>query len=363
MSTRDVFKPQGLPTVTYVKRGGGKYEKELSETIDTAGTICFLTGPSKTGKTTLYTKVCADKRITPVKIRCHKDLTIVELWKKVYEQLSISLIVSEETGRNTDLGIGGQFEVGAKIPLLGGISVEGSVDTTIGNSRAVQRSKIYSEPSPEGIINELSNLKKILVIEDFHYLSSSTQQILFQQLKVFVDEEVTVILVGVGHHLVDVIYSNNELIGRIKHIKFSPWDLDDLSNIVIQGFDKLRVLIDDELIKMVAKESVGLPIITQSVCLEMLLNFDIRDVNEDNKYFRPTKNNIFKFLNVVATSKYSAFSDIYDRIVRGPRENSRKYNTYEIILLLFASEELLFSLTRENITIKSAIVKRFYYRW
>ncbi len=60
INVRDIFKSLGVPTATYVRREDGKYERELANALDAKGKLCLLTGPSKTGKTTLYTRVLAD---------------------------------------------------------------------------------------------------------------------------------------------------------------------------------------------------------------------------------------------------------------------------------------------------------------
>lgn len=60
---RDVFKSLGQPTTTYVEREEGLYENKLALAIEAKGKLCLLTGPSKTGKTTLYKKVVNDQKL------------------------------------------------------------------------------------------------------------------------------------------------------------------------------------------------------------------------------------------------------------------------------------------------------------
>src|SRR5215468_4311 len=83
----DVFRSLGKPTVTYVHREQGRYEHVLSSALDDAGQLCLITGPSKTGKTTLYQSVLAEKHRTPLVIRCDDQLTPSEFWRRALEQV------------------------------------------------------------------------------------------------------------------------------------------------------------------------------------------------------------------------------------------------------------------------------------
>ena len=62
MLISEIFKTIGTPGVTYVERNKGKYEFELTSSLNIPGTLCLLTGPSKTGKTTLYNKVITESK-------------------------------------------------------------------------------------------------------------------------------------------------------------------------------------------------------------------------------------------------------------------------------------------------------------
>ena len=54
------------PTVTYVKRNDGQLEKQLHDALNERGQLCLVTGPSKTGKTTLYREVLDRRNELPL---------------------------------------------------------------------------------------------------------------------------------------------------------------------------------------------------------------------------------------------------------------------------------------------------------
>ena len=99
---------------------------------------------------------------------------------------------------------------------------------------------------------------------------------------------------------------------------------------------------------LIAKESVGLPLIAQAVSLQLVMDNKALELkNKDEEIF--SRQNLFNALNEVALNRFGAFSSIHDRLIRGPR-SKRKYNTYELVLSTFAQDPLVFSLTREQIS-------------
>lgn len=112
----DVFKTIGVPSITYVKRENGKYERSLKASLLTKGNLCLLTGPSKTGKTTLYNKVIKELSLEPLIIRCDNELTVEEFWKRALEKVNFERIKekgkSNEVEGKIDAKVGWQWLIG-----------------------------------------------------------------------------------------------------------------------------------------------------------------------------------------------------------------------------------------------------------
>jgi len=171
---------------------------------------------------------------------------------------------------------------------------------------------------------------------------------LFQQWKVFVDNEVSIVLVGTTHHAVDLAYGNKDLLGRLTHIDIPTWKKNDLEKIARQGFEYMKVEVQRATVEIIASESVGLPIVTQAVCLELLLHKQVNVPLGTSKEVGINAADAFEALHTVAVEKFSAFEAIYERLSRGLRKQ-RKYKTYELILSSFTLGELSFSATRVEI--------------
>lgn len=340
-----VFKTQGQPTVTYVHREGGIYEEKLTQVINRKGTVCVLTGPSKTGKTTLYMKVAQDNGITPVQVRCHNQLSAQEFWQIALEKIGLERTAESHESTGSSVGAGGEVSGEFGFKPIASLQGKTSMAVTEESSQTDVRQRVLASPSPDHLIPLLQNSKLLLVVEDFHYLTPPVQQNVFQQWKTFVDNEVPVLVVGTTHHAADLAYSNRDLLGRTVQIDLSTWKQADLAKIASQGFAFLEMNVGVDIVEVIAKESVGVPIITQSACLHLLLG---RRSLAPSEKAPLSRRDAYDALHATAVEEYRFFEQVYDRLVRGPRKRARKYNTYELLLAAFALDPIAFALKREE---------------
>lgn len=346
----DVFPSSGQPTITYVERDSGIMEKRLRNSISQGGSICLLTGPSKTGKSTLYKKVIKETKLEPIIIQCSSKLTVNEIWKQALEKLGHALITSTSEDRTKNLGFSAATS-GKDVPNAG-VQIGASHRASINNSL------VYAEFSPHILVPILKNSNGILIIEDFHYLSDECKKEIFQQWKQFVDNKVSVLIVGTTHRATDIVNSNIDLIGRTEHFEVGQWQIADLVQIAKKGFEFLKVKVSSEDIEALCNEAVGLPIIVQQSCLQILQarNFEnIAATRSANLHIY--RQDIVSAISAVANFKYGEFKKFYDVLIRGPREKSRKYNTYELIVACFGLDPLKFDLSRAEIDRRLAQMK------
>lgn len=345
---QDVFNSVGQPKATYVKRDQGKYERMLLRGLEAKGRLCLLTGPSKTGKTTLYTKVLSSEGLEPIVVRCDGGVSSQELWKRALERVDFERLASIQSGKSGKVGGGGKL--GGKIgwAWLAGVSGEASATVERSRSDLQIKERILADPSPHHLLPVLQELPAVLVVEDFHYLEDEVKRYVFQQWKVFTDNGVSVIVVGTTHHAADLAEANRDLVGRITQIELSTWDASDLARIARQGFNSLRINVTRSVTEAVAEESAGLPIIVQDACLQMLADKGITEVRGSPRVLL-TRGDVYSALHEVATTNYAPFGATYRRLASGPRKKARRYNTYEIVLSLFAQGSPTFCLGRDEI--------------
>ena len=344
----DIFKTTGQPTITYVERDSGKLELDLEAAILNRGSLCLVTGPSKTGKTTLYKRVLQKMKLVPLVVRCDKNLGATEFWRRCLEQVNFSRL--RELHEQDEIETSFMAKIGAKLGWTWLAEATGELSAEISSTTSEARAKelVLAEPSPMHLIPALRKLPYVLVVEDYHYLLPDVQIALFQQWKAFVDEEVSAIIVGTTHHALDIISSNTELLGRLTHIHIESWRPDDLKRIVFQGFTFLELPYEQRHVDEIAIESVGLPIITQSICEGIFLSKEITK-HKKGVDVNVSREELQNVMRSTAAKKFQSFSHYYDKLTVGPRKRARKYDTYELVLACFASSPIAFGLARHEI--------------
>jgi hypothetical protein len=343
--TTDVFKTQGVPTHTYVSPSDGKLERALTNAMRSKGTVCLLTGPSKTGKTTLVANVCKDVGVNPLTIRCSHDLSAEGFWRKALEQIDFSRETSKSIQKGTEIEVGG--EMGGKVGWGWLAQVTSKVSSKFAKKRSEEecRERILAEPSADQLMPVLKQLPYFLVVEDFHYLNPDTQKSVFQQWKVFVDNEVSVAVLGTTHRAADLAFANKDLVGRTYHLLLDTWRHEDLLRIATQGFAVLNVSLPHEVLEQIADESVGLPLLTQAICLDLAVSRGISQQSDASFQMLIKKTDVYPLLYEVAQRRFGQFDVVYKRIANGLRtRKKRKYNSYECLLLAFTVDRVVYQL-------------------
>jgi hypothetical protein len=349
MKTTHVFKTKGVPKYTYVSTTNGKYEVDLQDFIESRGTLCLVTGPSKTGKTTLVARVAYNLGMTPLHVRCVETLTPEEFWRQALEGLRFSRIRETSHEDSTEVSFEGKVQGKLGWAWLAEMLGEFTSGCSGSHTEDEIREKILAAPCAQHLIPVLKHSNTLLVVEDFHYLTDKHQRAIFQEWKSFVDEEVSVVVIGTTHHACDLAYANKDLTGRIGHVELGTWLNSDLRQIAEKGFGVLNVEVDSRLIRLIAEESVGLPILTQAICLELLKSKNIRRKPVVQTQVPLSKRQLFAILHSVATRQYRTYAGIFNRLTKGLRQDKRRYRTYEYLLLAFSSDPIKFSLSYEDL--------------
>lgn len=346
----EVFRSTGQPTITYVKRDNGALERKLEGYLDEAGQICLVTGPSKTGKTTLYKQVLATRNEIPLVVQCTADKKAADIWKEALEKVNFERESGSGTifkqGSGVSLEASGEGGWGWLAKVTGKLQV----NRTNAVDESTIRQRVLADPHPDLLIPILQRTCYVLVIEDFHYLADDEKVGLFQQWKRFIDSEITIIVLGTSHRAVDIANSNKDLIGRIGQIDVRQWSQEDLRKICDEGFKHLSASVSQGCISLIAQEAVGLPILVQQICLELFNLRRISTVKEAKKqriHIDPADAKLAFY--EVAHNRYNQFGSYYDTLIRGPREGARVYRTYELVLACFTVDPILFNLSRNEI--------------
>ncbi|WP_185740797.1 AAA family ATPase [Agrobacterium deltaense] len=336
--------------MTYVERDSGLHERRLNSYLDEAGQLCLITGPSKTGKTTLYKRVLAVRGEIPLVVQCTRSKTAADIWREALSSVNFERVTQLSKSKTNNFEAGAEVESEASWAWLAKITGKLSLAGSREINEEIVKERILADPSPDLLIPVLKHTRYVLIIEDFHYLEDDQKVHLFQQWKRFIDNEISIVVLGTSHRAVDIASSNKDLLGRIGQIDIGQWSADDLKKICAKGFAFLQTSVGAEVIDLIVNESVGLPIITQQTCLEMITSRSVLTVKEARKRKLKFDDKAAQSaLYQVANHRYSQFATYYQTLIRGPREKTRIYKTYEYVLACFTVDPISFDLTRADI--------------
>jgi hypothetical protein len=91
-----VFTPTDVPTITYVERTSKNYEEELRRAFQIPKMIVSISGPSKSGKTVLVTKVVSKDNLIHIYGASIKSAD--DLWNSVLAWMGGPIEVTETSG-------------------------------------------------------------------------------------------------------------------------------------------------------------------------------------------------------------------------------------------------------------------------
>lgn len=266
---KDVFVPVGLPEVTFVKRPNLERSVLSWELSEAKHLLIF--GPSKSGKTTLWKKYVPSTKV--IKIPCNATKKIEDVYSEILYELN-SFYESERTRSS-----GKNSAVAAELQSIIGIGT-GKISGSLGSISSLSDKQVrVSEPvlGSNLVIRFLKPSKKIIILEDFHYVNSDFKFALSEDLKAFSDEKCPWILVGVQHKTSGLLSYNLDLSQRISELPVEGFSDENLQKIIELGETALNIRFSLDIRNSIVKEAIKSASIVQNICQRICL---IKNINE-----------------------------------------------------------------------------------
>ncbi len=261
--TNDVFGVRSRLIASYIERD--TVDQAFREAL-TDGNEVIVYGSSKQGKTSLILKNLSARDY--VKVECSPQTAPVDIYKSILRQLDIRFVESETMESRTEdaAKASGGFKV--KIPFFSDANAE--IEALTKASSGVTHNVRYIEYNLE-LAQDVSEILKryvvdrYLVLENFHYLSLDVQERLAYDLRVFQDQGIIFVILGIWREANRLVQFNGDLLDRITEIPVEPWLHEDFRRVIRKGSELLNVdfsQIEDLLIEA-SFDSIG---VVQELC-------------------------------------------------------------------------------------------------
>lgn len=251
--------------VNYVERNG--IDNKLLDNL-TRSQHLVIFGSSKQGKTCLRKHCLHDSDYIVVASQNNMDLR--QLHTAI---LKMSGFTIQETSTRTVDGkskVEARFGLAVGFPTLGHVSVEGGSELGGGRAQSQTTKRLEIDPGdPNDVIAALReiNFSKFIVIEDFHYLPTETQQDFAHALKAFHENsKLTFIIVAVWREENRLILYNGDLTGRLVPIDADAWQPEQLREVVSEGEKLLNVTFPSAFVDHLVSVSFQSVYIVQEAC-------------------------------------------------------------------------------------------------
>ena len=238
-------------------------------------------GCSKQGKTTLRRMHLNESEY--ILVTCDPGWTVEDLHASILKEAGCLVSTGRQTHART--GVGGDAELGARIkfPFLeysGRIGTNGShASTTVETFDDLP----VDMADPRQIIDILkqASTKKIIVIEEFHYLPERTQRQFAFKMKTFHEiSDYIFIVVGVWLEENRLVVLNSDLGGRVASINADLWPREDLRKVVVEGGRLLNMTFPQAFVDQLLNEAAGSVYIVREACYRALQHIDVYNRQE-----------------------------------------------------------------------------------
>ena len=271
ITPNDVFTPASIAQRNYIKRD--YLIERLESYLKTPGKQLVVYGYSGSGKTTLIVNELNRLGIQFVKSPCSSDSTYNSLVLSGFDSLNAYYIKNGSRGYKSEI----QIEYN---------HIKGSIETT--TSENYER-VVPPQLTSEKLASFFGEAGRVWLIEDFHKLKPEEKQKVADVLKIFVDNsdrypQTRVICLGAVTSSRELIEIDPNLANRLADINVPLLTDDEITSIIKTGFKLLRVRIDEDLQKRLAKLSNNIGSIAHQLCLNVctILKIKRRSVFSQN---------------------------------------------------------------------------------
>lgn len=301
MKIEDVFGVSGKQVASYLER-----ENVDSRFIDALRTDkqIIVYGASKQGKTALVKKyINYDDNIL---ISLSPKTELKDIYQSILRKSGVILRTSYSEGT------GDKSKVSTKATIKGAVAMVLKGEVNLGYDK--EKSKNISEQYDEiefnlqlpddvaDLIHRVGN-KKIVILENFHYLPEELQRSFAFDLRTFQDLRIRFIILGVWKEANRLAQFNGELLDRVSEIPVEPWSEDDFRLICRKGESILNITFSSVILNECIENAFSSVGVFQELLKNTCIENGINNKKTENFFIDDIK--AFKRAIVLKTEEYS----------------------------------------------------------
>ncbi|MCD9473354.1 hypothetical protein C9J22_02850 [Photobacterium phosphoreum] len=297
----DVFGVSVKQVKSYIERE--QVDNKFIEALKSDKQI-IVYGSSKQGKTALVKKYIDYE--DNIVISLSPKHTLKDIYQTILRKSGITLRTSYTKGSGQSSTVKGKARIQGAIALVLKGTAEVGLDKSTNQSSTENYEEIeFNLELPDDvadIVNRHGN-KKVVILENFHYLSEEVQKDFAYDLRTFQELKVRFVIVGVWKESNRLSQFNGELQDRIDEIPVEPWTDDDFLRIIAKGEQELNIQFATTIKQLCLDNSFASVGVFQELLRLTCINFGI--FNNGESIFIDSEDSFNKAL----TEKTNDYSD------------------------------------------------------
>lgn len=282
MKLEDVFGVSGKQVESYIERA--HVDEKFLDALRTDKQI-IIYGASKQGKTALVKKYINYE--DNILISLSPKTSLKDIYQSILRKSDVILRTSYSEGTgdkskiNSTASIESAVAMVLKAKVLVGADIESSSSTTDQYDEIEFNLELPDDVAD--LIHRIGN-KKIIILENFHYLPESLQRAFAFDLRTFHDLKIRFIILGIWKEANRLAQFNGELQDRIAEIPVEPWLDDDFRNICTKGSGLLNIQFAATIVEKCISNSFSSVGVFQELLKKTCIVNNVNSKQQLNKY-------------------------------------------------------------------------------
>lgn len=292
-------------------------------------------GASKQGKTALVSKYCGYSEHIVYQLTPETEL--IDIYQHALREAGVRVRTEYSEGTGTSSSLKLRAKISASFAMFGKASVQSDIASTEKQNESSKFEEIpfnINQPQDISSLLKKANNKKLVILENFHYLTYENQKRFAFDLRAFQELGVRFIILGVWRERNRMLQFNGDLLDRIQEIPVEPWEIKDFRKIVDKGEELLNISFSEDLYQKCCNLSFSSVGVFQDLLHGICLSSDVFTKQSEHRLLDETDS-----LNIVINEKTNSYGDRHKRALEAIASSSKNagyekfyYSIVDIIL-------------------------------